>query len=533
MRSKILLADHLASLVGRVTEESKREFLDETLREKDVLNDFTALHVRSVTVSDRAEDRKITMLYRIGSEKPTLEEELHIISKLTSEAISSGSKERLSCIICLDDPRIDQPSKRSRNSLDFVGKYVEKSNVVVVTIGWDDDDPSGLLQFERRQKELLEEWKSFVQRGISVLRLSSPGKTSDSVFHTSQDILKLVITRFDEGNSGSSRNTWKTKGILITAEDEFMDDPMDTDVVIPIMGPTGAGKSTVIALFSSCLRLGLMFYQFINTIVGRDVTTVGHDLKSQTATLQHVIMRHPKDPTRRLIIVDTPGFDDTYVSDSEILRRIAVWLARSYSANMKLAGVVYLHEICQSRMLGTARKNLDMFNKLVGEGATQNVILATTKWNDIPEEVGERREEQLRERHWRWMFDLGARPARFTGSFDSGWDILHLILDSTGTHDVNTVEIQKEIVEIKKILPDTQAGQTLRYTLEELLETQRIAATQLRKDDDSPEVRKMIQDTDRIIHSTTKQLNDLSAPLAHRLGTLLRKLAFSSLGART
>lgn len=33
---------------------------------------------------------------------------------------------------------------------------------------------------------------------------------------------------------------------------------------------------------------------------------------------------------RRVVIVDTPGFDDTYIDDSEILRRIAVWLATSY-----------------------------------------------------------------------------------------------------------------------------------------------------------------------------------------------------------
>jgi hypothetical protein len=32
---------------------------------------------------------------------------------------------------------------------------------------------------------------------------------------------------------------------------------------------------------------------------------------------------------RRIVLVDTPGFDDTEISDSEILRRIAVWLASS------------------------------------------------------------------------------------------------------------------------------------------------------------------------------------------------------------
>ena len=57
---------------------------------------------------------------------------------------------------------------------------------------------------------------------------------------------------------------------------------------------------------------------------------VGHDLKSCTPTLQHSFIDIPNRPAlgdSRLVIVDTPGFDDTYIDDQEILRRIAVWLA--------------------------------------------------------------------------------------------------------------------------------------------------------------------------------------------------------------
>ena len=61
------------------------------------------------------------------------------------------------------------------------------------------------------------------------------------------------------------------------------------------------------------------------------MVNVGHGLSSCTAEIQPVIMDpHPNDPSRRLIFVDTPGFDDTYIDDTEILRRIADWLALSY-----------------------------------------------------------------------------------------------------------------------------------------------------------------------------------------------------------
>jgi hypothetical protein len=60
---------------------------------------------------------------------------------------------------------------------------------------------------------------------------------------------------------------------------------------------------------------------------------VGHDLKSCTNILQHAVIpeipNYPLFKDRRIVVVDTPGFDDTYIEDREILRRIAVWLASS------------------------------------------------------------------------------------------------------------------------------------------------------------------------------------------------------------
>ena len=58
---------------------------------------------------------------------------------------------------------------------------------------------------------------------------------------------------------------------------------------------------------------------------------VGHDISSCTSKLQYqIIDNHPSVPKgHRLVIVDTPGFDDTYEDDVEILQRIVVWLASS------------------------------------------------------------------------------------------------------------------------------------------------------------------------------------------------------------
>jgi hypothetical protein len=60
-------------------------------------------------------------------------------------------------------------------------------------------------------------------------------------------------------------------------------------------------------------------------------------------------------------------------------------------------------------MYGTSRKNLAMFGKLCGTESADRVILATTKWRDVPDDVGLRRENQLAVNYWKGMLTQGSR----------------------------------------------------------------------------------------------------------------------------
>ncbi|RDB17362.1 GTPase IMAP family member 4 [Hypsizygus marmoreus] len=298
------------------------------------------------------------------------------------------------------------------------------------------------------------------------------------------------------GRKGKLRKNWRGKELK--QGDTLMPDPRETDIVIPIMGPTGVGKST-----------------FINTLAGKTVASVGHNLKSHTSQLQHVVIEGGRN---RIILVDTPGFDDTFVEDSEILRRIAVWLAKSYSDNMKLAGVVYMHEISQTRMLGTARKNLDMFNKLCGREATKNVILATTKWSEVKPDVAARRETQLKKEHWAEMVKLGSTVLRFEDTQESAWAIVdHIIESSKKKNAVDAVQIQLEMVEVEKLLAETEAGRTLRYTLRELLEAQKQMAARMQKGGGDGNMNEMVEENENKIRSTLNQIRALNIPLSRRI----------------
>lgn len=83
------------------------------------------------------------------------------------------------------------------------------------------------------------------------------------------------------------------------------------------------------------------------------------------------------DDTSLVHPIDTPGSDDTNLSDVQVLQNIAHWLSMSFKSGVKLSGIIYLRRITDPRMTGSIRRNLLMFKKLCGEDSFSSVILAT------------------------------------------------------------------------------------------------------------------------------------------------------------
>ncbi|THU87666.1 hypothetical protein K435DRAFT_336773 [Dendrothele bispora CBS 962.96] len=193
----------------------------------------------------------------------------------------------------------------------------------------------------------------------------------------------------------------------------------------------GAGKST-----------------FINCLFGDglDHVEVGHSLTSCTINVTPFILpsdnRNSKNLNSeppRVIMLDTPGFDDTTESDEEILRRIAGWLKTSYRKKMVLAGIIYLHDISQDRFTGTARRNLNLFNQLYGEASLEKVVLVSTKWEGFHDiQAPAARERELKDKHWNFMIEKRSQVARFRlhslegetlekKGNENAWDIVSLV----------------------------------------------------------------------------------------------------------
>ena len=55
--------------------------------------------------------------------------------------------------------------------------------------------------------------------------------------------------------------------------------------------------------------------QFIKHITGQDDVVIGHSLKACTQDLRVLRMKHPDGSGRRLVLVDTQGFDDDQIGE--------------------------------------------------------------------------------------------------------------------------------------------------------------------------------------------------------------------------
>ncbi|KAI1305487.1 P-loop containing nucleoside triphosphate hydrolase protein [Xylaria venustula] len=220
------------------------------------------------------------------------------------------------------------------------------------------------------------------------------------------------------------------------------------DIVIALMGMTGSGKSTLINLCTN------------------QQVDIGHDLQSCTQDVRTYSFRHPKLQSGRIHLVDTPGFDDTNRTDTEVLRTVAAWLKETYSNGVKLSGILYLHRINQPRMQGSALKNLSLLKSLCGDDTLKKVVLVTTMWDITEASIAESRERQLRDtsKYWGLMVAKGSQVIRHDNTQTSAFALFDMFLK--GDPKI-VLQIQREMVDDHKPLERTGAGNDIKEMLAE------------------------------------------------------------------
>ncbi|QRV78131.1 50S ribosome-binding GTPase [Ceratobasidium sp. AG-Ba] len=214
--------------------------------------------------------------------------------------------------------------------------------------------------------------------------------------------------------------------------------------LIAVFGATGTGKTT-----------------FVNDASGANFA-IGH--KSHACTQEVAQSPVFQVDGRNVVLFDTPGFDDTELSDTEILKRIASFLADSYQNGSKLTGVLYFHRITDIRMGGISRRTFSVFRNLCGNDSLANVLIVTNMWSDPPTQAQIDREAEIRDHKdfFQPALEKGARMVRRSHETkESAHEILKMIIGQEAT----TMSIQRELVDEQKELSDTKASQEVEREL--------------------------------------------------------------------
>ncbi|KAF3097496.1 hypothetical protein TWF706_007353 [Orbilia oligospora] len=157
---------------------------------------------------------------------------------------------------------------------------------------------------------------------------------------------------------------------------------------ILVMGPTGAGKST-----------------FIDNAMspGDPTPKVGHGLESQTAEIQEYTIGEIIN-NFEVILVDTPGFNDTENGDSLAFGQISGWLEQYPHP---LPGVIYIYSIQTEKGTNSFVRSLEIFKKICGDPFSPNITLVTNKWSRPGTRTEHAREKELKDKDIFWAGLVG------------------------------------------------------------------------------------------------------------------------------
>ena len=76
------------------------------------------------------------------------------------------------------------------------------------------------------------------------------------------------------------------------------------------------------------------------------MTKVDHGLDPCTSTVEHFVIQHHK---RKVVFVDTPGFNHPTKADGDVLKEIVDWLKNEYVLSQFLYFILILRQMSRKR----------------------------------------------------------------------------------------------------------------------------------------------------------------------------------------
>ncbi|KAF9008368.1 hypothetical protein BDQ17DRAFT_1323706 [Cyathus striatus] len=245
--------------------------------------------------------------------------------------------------------------------------------------------------------------------------------SSLATYRTMNSIKKVWNNLTSKNWTSKNRTSKNKKALTLDPKDEIFDDPKSTDLVIAVIGLAGVGKSTLITTLS----------------LDGNKTNVNRTLDCNTHGLTAFPCMHPSYSSQRLVIIDTPGFNEGSVDVTHVLERLSAWLEASYPKdkymNLKLAGVIYIHETSQGLSAGTSgtvtESHLNTIRTLCGGShGVLPIVLGMSNWQNN-ENAEKKCMVQIKDSCWKSLIDHGCSVVQFQNdSTSSACEMVYSIL---------------------------------------------------------------------------------------------------------
>ncbi|RPB24585.1 hypothetical protein L211DRAFT_807872 [Terfezia boudieri ATCC MYA-4762] len=278
------------------------------------------------------------------------------------------------------------------------------------------------------------------------------------------------------------------------------------DIFIVVMGLTGSGKSTFVSMAT-------------NTTPPPQIA----QLESCTLGMTVASFHHKCGKTVHLI--DTPGFNDTHRTDGDILHELAYWLLKCYTHDIRISGVVYLHNIIDNRIQGSSLRALSIFKGLVGGENYHGVVLVTTMWDKLDDNDYDGAKERQKELVTQLKFwgDMKQGRSQFK-ALTAGRTSVEEIVNYIAAEDKRlTLRIQRQMSEPENChIHETDAGKVLYKKLHEEkrnmeqklddLKKQLAAAMKNHNTLNARELRKQLQEISESVTANEELLDEFVKP---------------------
>lgn len=159
---------------------------------------------------------------------------------------------------------------------------------------------------------------------------------------------------------------------------------------------------------------------------------------------------------RKILLLDTPGFDDSAVGNLEVLNEIAsnLYTFALERQEFETQGVIFLHDISENRFAGSQRKTLEILTALCGPKGLKNCVIGTTMWSP-PDTIRFRnedtREKDLLRSYWKGILKTTRIPENDRNA------VVGIINDILARPPV-LLQVQEEMLKPPHTLETTTAG---------------------------------------------------------------------------